>query len=266
MKFILFLFLPFYLFASSIETPIIRMEKGRGIVHISAIDVGVSGFIVRKFTKNHSAIIANAVVSSFDKKLQQATLSFSEYDGLKQNSLPKGEWSPREGDMAILAFSYERAMLIAPSDDIYHNITSRIKTIDWINPDGFAAFLSYRGHPTPLVTDFKGFCGVASLGLIYLHTNDTLFTLDCKSFTLLQITPAPMKVEDVKLPFYSMIENIQANWFGEGSSELKSYEPYYLELIIKNNSKNIKLYHFVKSLKNSSDKLLSEFEIKGNHD
>jgi hypothetical protein len=242
------------------------MDKEQAIVHIPAIDVGVSGFIVRKFNEQHSAIIANAVVSKFNKELQQATLTLSEYDGLKQNSLPNGKWSPREGDTAVLAFSYERAMLIAPSDEIYHDISSRIKTINWVHPDGFAAFLSYKGHPTPLVEDIKGFCKVASLGLIYIYSKQALFTLDCKSFTLLQITPAPMKVEDIKLPFYSMIENIEANWFGKGSSELESYNPYYMQIIVLSNPKNLELYKYIKSHDSNASVLLEEFEIEGKND
>ncbi len=264
MRLILFLFLPFYLFASSIETPIISIDKKQGIIHIPAIDVGVSGFIVRKFNNEHSAIIANAVVSDFNKELQEATITFSEYDGLKQNSLPNGNWTPKKGDTVVLAFAYERAMLIAPSDKIYHTLTSKISTLNWVHPDGFAAYLSYRGHPTPLVEDIQGFCDVASLGLVYIYAKDALFTLDCKSFTLLQITPVPMKVENLKLPFYSMIENIEANWFGEGSSELENYNPHYLELLVLNNPKNTELYQYIKSNDSNTSVLLKEFEIEEN--
>jgi hypothetical protein len=259
---ILFLFLPFFLFASAIETPVIRMDgEDKAVVSVANIDVGVSGFIVRTFNKEHSAIIANAVVSSFNKELGEATLTLSEYDGLVQNSLPNGKWKTKEGDMAVLAFAYERAFLIAPSENTYYGITSRIKTINWVHPDGFAAFLSFKGHPTPLLEDFKGFCAVASVGLVYLYADNALFTIDCKSFTLLQVTKVPMEIKDQHLPFYSMIENIEANWFGEGSDELESYDPYYMELLISNNQKSQKLYQFVKSQESNSSKLLYKFEI-----
>ena len=262
MRYIIFLFLPFFLFASAIETPLVRVEKNQAIVHIPAIDVGVSGFIVRHFTDKHSAIISNAIVSSFNKETSEATLSLSEYDGLVQNSLPNGKWKPQKGDMAILAFAYERAFLIAPSETIYHNITSRIQNINWVHPDGFAAFLSYKGHPTPLAEDMQEYCSVASLGLIYLFSDNALFTIDCKSLTLLQITPAPMKVENQELPFYSRIENIEANWFGEGNDELEVYDPYYMQLLVEHNTKNLKLYHYIKSNDSNSSVLLDDFDIK----
>ncbi len=266
MRLLFLLFLPLFLFASAIETPIIRMDNEKAIIHIPAIDVGVSGFIVRQFNDNHSAIISNATVSHFNSELQQATLTLSPYDGLVQNSLPNGTWTPREGDMAILAFSYERALLIAPSDDIYHDISSRIKSVHWIHPDTFAAFLSSRGHPTPLVEDMQGFCKLASIGLLYFYSDQALFTLDCQSFTLLQITPAPMTIENQKLPFYSMVENIEANWFGAGNDELESYDPYYMKVLVQSNPKSKKLYHFIKSNDSNSSLLLNEFEIEENHD
>jgi hypothetical protein len=261
-KLIIFLFLPLFLLASSIKTPLLRLDDGKAIVHLPMIDIGVSGFIVRKFSDTHSAIIANAVVSDFNAELQQATLTLSEYDGLVQNSLPNGSWSPREGDMAILAFSYERAVLIAPSEKIYHNITSRIKSIDWVHPDGLAAFLSYRGHPTPLREDIQDFCKVGAVGLLYLYSDQALFTVDCKSFTLLQITPAPMQISEQQLPFYSMVENIEANWFGEGNDELENYDPYYMQLLVLNNPKNKKLYAYIKSDDSNASVLLDEFEIE----
>jgi len=260
---IFFLFIPFFLFASAIETPLLRVQDKQAIIHIKAIDVGVSGFIVHYFTEKHSAIIANAVVSSFNKEAQEATLTLSEYDGLRQNSLPNGKWTPQKGDIAVLAFAYERAFLIAPSETIYYDITSRIHTIDWVHPDSFAAFLSYIGHPTPLAEDIQEYCAIASLGLLYLYSDQTLFTIDCKSLTLLQITAAPMELKEQELPFYSRVENIEADWFGEGSNKLKNYDPYYMKLLAKNNPKSLKLYNYIKSNDNNSTELLDDFDIKG---
>ncbi|MEA1920987.1 MAG: plasminogen-binding N-terminal domain-containing protein [Campylobacterota bacterium] len=262
MRLLLLLFLPYFLYASAIETPLLRIDNDKATIQVPTIDIGVSGFIVRHFNEEHSAIIANAVVSDVNTQRQEATLTLSDYDGLVQNSLPNGTWTPKEGDIAVLAFSYERAMLIAPSDDIYHNITSRIKTINWVHPDGFAAFLSYRGHPTPLAEDIQNYCGIASVGLVYFYSDQALFTLDCKSLTLLQITPAAMEVENQKLPFYSMVENIEENWFGEGSDPLESYDPHYMELLVLNNPKNKKLYEYIKSNDSNSSVLLDEFEIE----
>ena len=228
----------------------------------SNLQVGVSGFIVRHLSDEHSIIIANATVSAYDASTSIATLNLQPYDGLRQNSLPNGKWKPEINDELVIAFGYTRALLIAPNEAIYHNITSRVKSLAWQHPDGFATTLSYAGHPTPLKEDFNNFCRGSATGLLYIYTNHALFTLDCKSLKLLQITPAGFKEKETKLPFYSRVDKINAAWWGEGSDELENYEPYYLELMIKNNQDNKTLYNFVKDSDiNNSEDLLDAFDL-----
>lgn len=236
--------LPFSLLAGSISAPLLEVHDNKASVRIDRTNTGVSGFIVRHFNKERSIILANAVVSDYDKENGIALLDLSPYTGLRQNSLPSGKWTPKAGDEAVLGFAYTRAILIAPTDEIYHNITSRIPSLDWAHPDTFAAFLSYRGHPTPLKNDFRDYCTVTSSGLLYIYIQESLFTMDCKSMNLLQIIPADMERHDAKLPFYFRFEKIRAAWWGEGSNELTSYDPYYFHLIAQNNhdSKLLKKY------------------------
>lgn len=262
MKLLFALCLPIILFANTLSAPLVTVNDNSATAKTPKIQVGVSGFIVRHFNKEHSSIIANAIVMAYDESSSIATLQLKDYDGLRQNSLPNGRWTPQVGDELILAYGYTRALLIAPNESIYHNITSRIKSIDWQHPDGFATTLSYAGHPTPLKEDFYTFCTGTASGLLYLYSHKTLFTLDCKSMKLLQITPAGFKEKETKLPFYSRVDEINAAWWGEGSDELESYEPYYLELIIENNAHDAKLYEYIKKSDiNGSSDLLETFEI-----
>ncbi|HHH72629.1 MAG TPA: hypothetical protein ENL04_02235, partial [Sulfuricurvum sp.] len=82
------------------------------------VEPGVSGFVVRHFTPEHSAIIANAISKHYDDTSRTLTVRISEYTGLRQNSLPKGNWKPKTGDELILAFAYSRGTLIAPTRKI----------------------------------------------------------------------------------------------------------------------------------------------------
>ncbi len=226
------------LFGSIIKAPVFNVEANYGFINIDTIQEGVSGFLVRKFNDDHSAIIANAIVVDFNATTSKAKVKFSPYDGLKQNALPKGKWKPREGDEVQLAFAYNRALLIAPNREIYNDITSRARSIEWVHADIFAAVLSYRGHPTPQAKDIQDFCNVSTIGLLYIYTKETLFTLDCKSLNVLQITTLINDDKTVKLPFYSRIDTIREAWWGEGSSPLKKYDPYYMNLIAKHNRTN----------------------------
>lgn len=248
--------------ASSITTPLLEVEKNRATIVAENLREGMSGFIIRQFDAAHSTIIANAHVKKTNAANGRAILELSQYDGLRQNSLPSGNWIPKISDIAVLASDYERALLIAPNEDAYDAITKSISGIEWIHPDNYASYLSYEGHPTPLVEDFKRYCTANSVGLLYIQSAQTLFTLDCKSFTLLQSTSSLQASEKGQTPFYTRIPTIRAAWWGEGSSRLESYEPYYLDVIALNNAQNKELYELYKAKFSDKSALLRHFQIK----
>ena len=244
MKYIfLLVVLVFELFGGVVRSPVVSVNEDESLatIEIDKIDVGMSGFIVHRISKNHTSILKNAVVKSFDKKTKRAVLSLSDYDSLRQNALPNGEWHVEVGDVAVLAFGYTRGVLIAPSDEIYYRITKATKQLQWIHPDIFATILSFNGHPTPLREDFTALSKAASVGLIFIYINEKLYMVDSKTFKILNISDVPLKQKSVKLPFYTRVEQIEAAWWGEGSDELKSYEPHYFELLKEANPNNKKL-------------------------
>ena len=244
MRYMFLLFvLVFELFGGVVKSPIVSVNEDESLatIKIAKIDVGMSGFVVHQIAENHSSILKNAVVKSYNKETQVATLALSDYDALRQNALPNGEWHVEVGDVAVLAFGYTRGVLISPSDDIYYRITRATKQLQWIHPDIFATILSFNGHPTPLREDFTALSKATSVGLIFFFLNEKLYTVDSKSFVILNITDAPLKQKSVKLPFYTRIEQIEAAWWGEGSDEMTSYEPHYFELLKEANPHNKQL-------------------------
>jgi hypothetical protein len=108
----------------------------------------------------------------------------------------------------------------------------------------------------------RDFCTVATTGLLFLYLDDALFTLDCQSFALLQISEADIPYEKPVLPFYSRVEEIHANWFGEGSDPLERYEPYYFGLMAEYNPHSRKLYDYLRSHPAFGQKLLDKFDLK----
>lgn len=248
--------------ASPISAPLLDVQGGRASIEAPQLRVGMSGLIVRKFDTTHSTIIANARVEQTNPSNNRAIVRISEYDGLHQDALPSGSWSPKPSDEAVFAFDYGRALLIAPDEDTYEAIKKSIPGIEWIHPDNYATFLSYEGHPTPLVKDFHDYCTANSIGLLYIQSAQTLFTLDCKSFTLLETAPSLQKNAPSQTPFFTHIPKIRAAWWGKGSSRLDAYEPYYLEQIALNNPKNQKLYELYKAKFSEQSALLRNFEIK----
>ncbi len=234
MKYIvLALILTCSIWAGVVQSPLVSVDEENNLatIKIKRMDVGMSGFIVHTIVEGHSSILKNAVVISFNSDTEIATLKMSRYDALKNNALPSGRWKVEVGDMAVMAFGYTRGILIAPSEEIYHRITKAATNVQWIHPDIFATILSFNGHPTPLREDFTKLSSASSVGLIFLYLDEKLYTVDSKSFGILNITDAPLKQTSVHLPFYTRVEEIEANWWGRGSSELESYEAYYFELL-----------------------------------
>jgi len=257
MKYIvLFLIFGLSLFGGVLKSSIlsINTQKTEATIQIEQVDVGVSGFIVHKIAEGRTVILNNAVVTKFDKNSKTATLALSEYTALVNNSLPNGRWQINVGDEAVLAFGYSRGLLIAPSEEIYYRVTKHSK-LQWIHPDIFATILSFNGHPTPLREDFTKLSISSSVGLVYIYLDKKLYTVDTKSFKIIAVIDADLKEGKVKLPFYTRIQEIDANWFGEGSNEIKEYEPYYYKLLAQANPNNKKLY---KMLKNSTNKRVRE--------
>ncbi len=263
MKYILlFTMLALEVFGTVIKSPVLSVdnEQKTATIKIDTIDVGVSGFVVHHITPEHSAILKNAVVQSFDPKTKTATIKMSEFTALQNDALPHGKWQPQVGDTVELAFGYSRSLLIAPNEEIYYRITKSVQT-QWIHPDLFATVLSFNGHPTPLKEDFEAMADASSVGLLFIYLNQKVYTLDIQSFKILSISDAKLKQTKVHLPFYTRVNNIDAAWWGAGSSRLKSYEPHYYELLVANNKTNRELYNIIKKGDAKLHYLLDEFEI-----
>ncbi len=248
--------------AASITTPLVHVENDRAAVSAEHLQKGMSGFVVRAFDATHSTIIANALVEETTPSGSRAILRLAPYDGLLQSSLPMGSWTPKTGDTAVLAYDYDRSLLIAPNDESYDTLIRKNGRSEWVHPDHFATYLSREGHPTPMVEDFRRYCTANSIGLLQIQAASTLFTLDCKSFTVLHTAPSETSSEKAMVPFYSRIPSIRSGWWGQGSSRLESYEPYYLEQIALNNPKNRELYELYKAKFSDKSALLRHFDLK----
>lgn len=252
---ILFFIFSITLFASVIQAPILSVNESAQTVtiKIDRIDVGVSGFIVHRLGKYNSSILKDTTVIDFDSSTKIATLRMMEFNQLVQNALPKGNWKVEVGDIAILAFGYSRALLIAPTEEIYYKITRATKQLQWIHPDFFATILSLNGHPTPLKKDFKEMSISTSAGLLFFYLNQKLLTVDAQSMKILNISTVRLNQDSAQLPFYSRVEQIESNWynwFDKGSKDLAGYEQYYCSLLAKNNPKNAQLREIC-SMKNN---------------
>ncbi len=263
----------FAIIESPVHTTISSIDNDKELVTVATpaqTQVGMYGVIIHWFDETHSIALSWVEVKSIEG--ESSTLSLIPIYTLEQSALPSGKWVPQVGDEVILGYNYHRALLIAQNPSVYKKVTGYHPERSWIHPDIFATVLSSNGHPTPLKEDFTSACRANNIGLVAFAFDSSVITVDCQSFKILENRSTTIKTDETQLPFYSRISQIHANWFGEGSSELEEYSPYYIELLADNNPENqwIQDYQSIHKKEESSwfssDSDIVEIEAKTNED
>ena len=236
------LLLSTYLFAiiqEPIHTTITAINEDEEVISISPIQgaqVGMYGVIVQHFTNTHSTALSWVEITD----IQADTISAKMIPifALEQSALPTGTWTAEIGDEVVLGYNYHRALLIAPNPSVYKKVTTYHHNRKWIHPDIFTTVLSSHGHPSPLVEDFQYTCRANNIGLVSFVFDKSIVTVDCQSFKIVQNKTTSLTTDEIQLPFYTRVVNIEANWFGKGSDEMTEYSPYYISLLAENNPDN----------------------------
>ena len=245
----------FALIHSPVHTTVTSIDKDEEQITISTpaqAQVGMYGLIIHWFDASHSTALTWVEIKSITG--ETSTLSVIPIHALEQSALPSGTWTPEVGDEVILGYNYHRALLIAPNPSVYKKVTNYHSERTWVHPDIFTTVLSSRGHPTPLKEDFNYACRANNIGLVSFAFDSSILTVDCQSFKILQNKSTTIKTDEIQLPFYSRITNIEANWFGEGSDVLEEYSAYYVELLAKNNPEN----KWIQEYKKAQEEVLEE--------
>jgi len=257
-----FLLLSTYLFAlisKPVHSKITSIDEENQRVTISSVkgaQIGMYGVIVHHFTNSHSiALDWVKIISTENNRIEAEMIPIL---ALEQSALPTGTWTPKVNDEVILGYNYHRALLIAPNPSIYKKVTDYHKERYWVHPDIFAANLSYNGHPSPLVEDFTQTCRANNIGIVAFVFDQSIISVDCQSFEIIQNKSISEQTDEIQLPFYTRVTKIEASWFGEGSSEMKAYSPYYVNLLAESNPKNEWIQNYKQKLE-SKDKGSSWF-------
>ena len=254
MKTILFLTLFFnlLLFGATRATTLLDVQENNATIKAdSNVQIGMSGFVVHQLAPERSIITKSIEVVAINKITGEATVVFKPFHLFVNNNLPSGSYEAQVGDRVVLAFGYNRGFIVAPSETIFYTLKKAMQGEIVVHPDIFTTFLSHQGHPSPLKDDFTSFCDNISLGLIFFYIEQKLYTVDSHSFKILSTQDAPLAQENTQKPFYSRITEIEANWFGAGSSEMENYSRYYFQLLLRYNPKNEKLAEAIRRYEQS---------------
>lgn len=186
-----------------------------------------SGVVIHKFD-NSKSIIARASVIS--KENGMAKLEFSVFSALSQDALPLPNVLPQVGDEVILNFLYDRAVVIAPNEEIYNEIINDFPQIYFTHVDILGAQLIRTSVLAPKRSDFRKFCADNSIGILVIALEDKAHFVDCQDFNTLYEYKI-QKSSSVQVPFYSRIGGYSSSFFDFNSQEIGNYYKYYNALI-----------------------------------
>ncbi len=199
------------------------------IKNSSDVKIGSSGIVVHHYSKEHSTIVAKAIV--IDKNSNYIKIRFKKFDDLKQNVLPVPKILPSVGDTVILNYLYNHALAITPNYKTYKEVITKHNDISWLHPDLFAAKLYADNNPSPNREDFQNMCKDYSFSLLYFAINAHGYFVDCNSFKVIKQENLHTNSGKTIVPFYSRIKDIDASWFSFGKSKIVNYANHYKMLL-----------------------------------
>lgn len=184
----------------SIEIP--KQEDSTLKIPASNLQVGDSGIITKNVNGNEF-IIANAEVASISNNI--AEIKLSPFNTLNEKYLPKPKAKVGEGDKAIFKILYNRALIIAPNQNAYQDISNSYKQITFVHPDIFIASLAKEKVDMPTKDNFRHFCDRYDVGLVFIATKQNINILNCQSFKVLESNPYTLQDSTIMTPFYTRI-------------------------------------------------------------
>ena len=203
-----------FLFAVNINNKVVILipkQDSLGL-KIPALDlkVGESGIVTREVNKN-TFILGIAIVDEINDGI--ASISIKEFKNIKDKYMPTPLGNPNSGDKIIFRILYEKALLLAPNQITYQEITNNNKNIDFLHPDIFISYLSSNNINEPKKDDFLGFCNKFDIGLVFITKENNIEIFDCQSFKVIARDSITLKDTSSQKPFFTRISN-------EGLNEL----------------------------------------------
>lgn len=214
---------------------LLDIEGGFGKISDSPdIMVGSSGVVVHGFSNGESSIVARAVVT--EKSGLLATVRFEVFSMLEQKALPLPGILPNKGDGVILNFLYSRALIVAPNEEIYKQVTSSFSNVEFVHPDISGAYLANEFKPNPSRDDFRKICADNAAGVIFIALNGEGVFADCGSFQVLKRFKAG-NISYYNVPFYTRVGEIKTMFWDYKNSKISDYERHYKYLLGEDNGR-----------------------------
>lgn len=197
-----------FLFAIDINNKVLisipKQDSTRLKIPALDLKVGESGIITREINKN-IFILGIAIVDEINDGI--ASISTREFKNIKDKYMPTPLGNPSEDDKITFRILYDKALLLAPNQTSYQEITNNNKNIDFLHPDIFISYLSSNNINEPKKDDFLGFCNKFDIGLIFITKENSIEVFDCQSFKVIAKDSIILKDTSTQKPFFTRISD-----------------------------------------------------------
>lgn len=187
------------------------------VINIGNLKIGQSGIIQHRYENGNSIIVSNAYVQS--SNANSSVIKFIPFLDLKQNAIPTSNRKVSSEDKFILNYMYDQSLLIAPNIESFRFVRVKFPQNNFIHSDIFGAYLKSEYQPLPSKKIIQDFARSQNLGTIFIVIKSDLYTIDTRTFTILNKQKITNISSKTQMPFYTRVENIEANlltngWFG----------------------------------------------------
>jgi len=224
MKKILFFILisSYSLFADALPTSIKSSVKSTSneVIQLSSnIPVGMSGIIIHNYGNGLSAITHTTI------SLGNGKASVESHTAILHKNIPSIQTAVTVGDDVIFGNFYNNALLIAPNQVAYKQITQKFHRT-WIHPDAFALDFMKEGETKISMEALERFSKKNQVGLVLVVTAERLLIIDPISKKIIGSTALKSNPNSAKTPFYARFDQMSLSVFSLGENN-KHYTPYF---------------------------------------
>ena len=218
--FFLFLFASYSLFADALPKSIkttIQSLSNDTIKLSNNVPVGMSGIIIHNYGNGLSAITYTTI------SLGNSQATIKPHTAILHQNIPSIQTAVAIGDHVIFGNFYDNALVIAPNQIAYKQITKKFKRT-WIHPDAFALEFMIEGKTKLSMEILEKFAKKNQVGLVLVVSAEELLVIDPISQKIIGSTALKTNPDTAMSPFYARFEQMDFSVFGLSK---KDYTPYF---------------------------------------
>lgn len=185
-----------------------NLENNQSVINVPNLIVGQSGVVIHRYGNNKNIITGIAKVISSNNT--NSVVTFTEFDGLKQEAIPNTNRKVEKGDVLALNYLYTNAMIIAPSQDVFQVVRKKFSDFTFEHTDMFGSYLKFNNTAKPTILDIQEYAKSKDLGTIFIVVDQKVNILDTRTLNILDSYYITYDDTDAQMPFYTRVTGISS--------------------------------------------------------